>query len=156
MFRYSKSQIVLHWAVVLLLCFQYLWNEPMGQAFRTFMREGQKQPTAGVLAHLVAGVLILALVLWRLVLRATQPAAPHGDGLMDKVAQLLHWALYAVLIVIPAAGLVAWFGGVRDAGEIHEVLANVLLALAGLHVAAALFHQFVLKDGLMNRMRLGG
>jgi len=35
---------------------------------------------------------------------------------------------------------------------IHEILANTLLGLAGLHAAAALFHQYVLKDGALARM----
>ena len=154
MFRYTKPQIVLHWAVVLFLLFQYLWNEPMGQAFRDWMRGGEKVLSAGALAHLLVGVTILATALWRLFLRRTAPAAPHGTGILDPIAALIHWLLYALLIAIPVAGLVAWFGGSRGAGEFHEIMTNVLLALAGLHVAAALYHQFVLKDGLLRRMTL--
>lgn len=152
MFRYSTRQILLHWAVVLLLAFQYLWNEPISTAFRAFMREGQKALGAGGLAHLLVGVIVLLLALWRLSLRRSAPQAPHGSGILDKVAVLVHLALYGLLVAIPIAGLVAWFGGSRDAGEVHEVMTNLLLALAGLHVAAALFHQFVLRDGLLGRM----
>jgi len=36
--------------------------------------------------------------------------------------------------------------------EVHELLANVLIALVGLHVLAALKHQFIDKDGLLSRM----
>jgi len=36
--------------------------------------------------------------------------------------------------------------------EIHEMLGNILLAFIGLHVAGALFHYFVLKDGIFERM----
>ena len=37
----------------------------------------------------------------------------------------------------------------------HELLVNVLFALAGLHVAAALKHQFIDRDGLLWRMLPG-
>jgi cytochrome b561 len=50
----------------------------------------------------------------------------------------------------------AWFGAVRDAGEVHEALTTALLAVTGLHVAAALFHQFVLKTDVLVRMRRPG
>jgi len=37
-------------------------------------------------------------------------------------------------------------------GDIHSALAWVLLVLIGAHVGAALFHRFVLKDDVMQRM----
>ena len=48
--------------------------------------------------------------------------------------------------------MVAWFLVSDEAAEAHEVLKSVLLVIVVLHVAAALFHQFVLKTGLMQRM----
>ncbi|MDO5706866.1 MAG: cytochrome b/b6 domain-containing protein, partial [Paracoccus sp. (in: a-proteobacteria)] len=70
----------------------------------------------------------------------------------ERVGGVVHWALYAVLILTPLSGSVAWFGGQEGAAEAHETLTSVLLALAALHVAGALYHQFVVKDGLMSRM----
>lgn len=155
MFRYSSRQFILHWAAVILLVLQYLANSPISQAFRTWMREGQKTLTAGAMAHIAVGIAILLVVLWRLALRRSAPAAPYDAGLLGLAARITHGLLYLLLIAIPLTGLAAWFGGVTAAGEAHEVMTNLLLALAGLHVAAALFHQFVLKDGLLNRMRPG-
>jgi cytochrome b561 len=37
-------------------------------------------------------------------------------------------------------------------GEIHEWTADVLMALLALHIVAALWHQFVKRDGLLARM----
>jgi cytochrome b561 len=37
-------------------------------------------------------------------------------------------------------------------GDVHGILAWVLFALIGLHVVAALFHRFVLKDHVLQRM----
>jgi len=39
---------------------------------------------------------------------------------------------------------------------IHELLANGLMVLVGLHILAALKHQFIDKDGLLGRMTFGG
>jgi cytochrome b561 len=41
----------------------------------------------------------------------------------------------------------------HDAVEWHELAANTLLAVAALHALAALWHQFVRRDGLIDRMR---
>jgi cytochrome b561 len=43
-------------------------------------------------------------------------------------------------------------------GEAHEVLANLLLVAIAAHVLAALWHQFVVRDGALSRMlpMLGG
>jgi cytochrome b561 len=40
--------------------------------------------------------------------------------------------------------------------EAHGLAAWGLIGLVGLHVAAALKHQFIDKDGLLERMRPGG
>ena len=39
--------------------------------------------------------------------------------------------------------------------EVHEMLVKVLFVLVGLHVAAALKHQFIDRDGLLWRMLPG-
>ncbi len=57
-----------------------------------------------------------------------------------------------VLIALPASGALAWFLSIRELGDVHEVLFNLGMALVGLHTAAALFHHYVLKDGLIGRM----
>jgi cytochrome b561 len=85
----------------------------------------------------------------------------------------MHLALYAVMLAVPLAGLAdrwargrgvsTFFGmvtleppfaipGGRAWGEVHEIAANLLLVLIALHVAAALWHHVVLKDGLIGRM----
>ena len=57
------------------------------------------------------------------------------------------------LIIPVLPGLIEEVGGVDLAAQGHNVLKIVLLALVALHVLGALYHQFVLKDGLINRMR---
>jgi cytochrome b561 len=36
--------------------------------------------------------------------------------------------------------------------DVHEVLFNALLVVTVVHVAAALYHHFMLKDGVLRRM----
>jgi cytochrome b561 len=41
------------------------------------------------------------------------------------------------------------------AHEVHELLVNVLIMLVVIHILGAIKHQFITKDGLMERMMLG-
>jgi cytochrome b561 len=152
---YSSAQIGLHWIVALLIALQFLFNEPMGDAFDSLMRGSTPPFSWGVLAHVAGGVAILALVLWRVVLRRSRgvPPPPEGEGtLLGRAASLGHLALYALMLLLPVSGLVAWFGGVDSAAEAHEVMTSLLLVVLAVHVAAALWHQFWLKDHLLRRM----
>lgn len=154
---YSKTQIILHWAVALLIVAQFVFHESIAAAWSAF-RKGQEvvfDPL--VAAHVFGGIAILALVLWRLVIRARQGAVAPVAGTSPRMAQITHWghlALYAVIVLAGVSGLTAWFGEVLIAGEVHETLKPVILVLVGGHVAASLYHQFYLKDGLMRRMSL--
>ena len=60
--------------------------------------------------------------------------------------------LYLLIFVVPLAGMAAWFGGVEAAGEAHELLMNLMMVLVVLHVLGALYHQFVVRDGVLTRM----
>ena len=64
-----------------------------------------------------------------------------------------HWALYVVMLLAPMTGLAAWYGGVATAAEVHELFKPVIIVLVAGHVAAALYHQFIRKDGLLLRMK---
>jgi len=153
---YSATQIGLHWIVVALIGFQYLFNDAMGAVWHAFRREQQVDMTTMAWAHIVVGVSIFALVAWRLLLRARRgaPALPEGGNpVLDKIAMATHALLYLLLVLIPLSGLVAWYGGVGAAAEAHEIMKTVLLALMALHVVGALYHQFILRDGLMLRMK---
>lgn len=154
---YSKTQIVLHWAVALLIVGQFVFHEYIAAAWRAF-RQGQDVVFHPLIAaHVFGGIAILALVLWRMVLRARQGAVAPVAGTSPLMARAAHWghiALYAVIALAGLSGLTAWFGEVMIAGELHETLKPVILVLVGGHILASLYHQFYLKDGLMRRMSL--
>ena len=89
------------------------------------------------------------------------------------IAKAVHYALYAVLVVLPLSGVATLITGgagkallAGDASllpkeadyekllalEVHETLVAILIALVVLHILGALKHQFIMKDGLLSRM----
>lgn len=154
---YSRTQIGLHWAVGALILYNLLLGEDMSHVWRALNQTGAAETTTGAWAHIIVGSAVLLLVLWRLVLRLTRgvPAAPEGESALMRLAGSAgHVALYVLMIALPLTGLLAWYGGVTSLAGLHgELLKSLLWAVIVLHVAAALYHQVVLKDGLMERMR---
>ena len=156
---YSASQIWLHWIVALLIIPQFLLNEPMGDAWEAIERGREVTPNLLVQLHVFGGVLILALVLWRLALRLLRGAPPppaQEAPALKLLGKLTHALLYLVLAFMVVSGGMAWFGGVEVSAEAHEVLSSLLLLFVGLHVVGALYHQFVLKTNLLARMKRPG
>lgn len=150
---YSGLQIALHWAIALLIGANYLISEGMGRFLDKHL-EGEAVSGLTPNFHVYAGVAVLVLALVRLVLRATTGApAPISEGsVMDLAAVWAHRALYVLMILVPALGASAWYLGIEEAGDLHELTMNIMMIIAGVHALGALFHQFVLKDGLLRRM----
>ena len=152
---YSRSQIALHWSVAILIVAQFVLHDPIVAAWEAIEKGEVANISALVMFHVIGGSIILALAVWRLVLRSKRgvPALPENEAPALKfLAHLTHWALYGLMIVLPITGLATWFGGSASADFIHVNLKFGLLAFVALHVAGALFQQFVLKTGLINRM----
>ena len=153
---YSRIQIWLHWGIAVLILFQVVFGEYMAEAWDAFTETGAADMTLLVWGHIIAGVGILAFAVWRLFLRATRgvPAPLAGQPRVQVIAgEAVHWVLYAIMIVAPITGMAAWFGGVLQAGELHGTVKPVIIVLVGLHIAAALYHQLIKKDGLLLRMK---
>jgi cytochrome b561 len=134
--------------------------------------------------HKWAGITVLALSLVRLLWRWTHrppPLPPAIAAAMPRwqhgLHQATHLALYLLFFVVPLLGWayssatgfqVVLFGiwplpdfvpvSEELAGRLkalHKGAAMTLMALVALHVAGALKHQFIDRDGLIARMRLG-
>jgi len=152
---YSATQIALHWGVAALVAGQYIFKDAISGAW-TAIREGREYAFDPlILAHVVGGVLILALVVWRLALRLKRGAPPPPENEpapLKTLSHVAHWAFYALLAAMSVTGLLAWFGDVTAAAQAHNVLKVALLALIVLHVLAVPFHKLVLKNNVMQRM----
>jgi cytochrome b561 len=67
------------------------------------------------------------------------------------LARSAHFAFYILLVVVPATGLLAYYGW--DAlGDVHSWAKPVFIVLILVHAGAALVHQFLLRDGTLERM----
>jgi cytochrome b561 len=110
---------------------------------------------------------------WRLA-NPVPAALSNMKGWQERVASLMHWALYALILVTPLAGWmmssaknypVSFFGLFtwpnlvapdenlfKTLKETHEILATVMVSLALLHMLAALKHHFIDKDNILRRM----
>lgn len=147
---YSTLQIVLHWAVALLIVAAFVTSDGAEAAMEVIEKGG----TVGFLPHAGIGMAIFALVLLRIVVRFTRgaPAAPGEPGSWQVMAAVWgHRLLYLLMLAVPLGGMSIWIGGM-DNGDIHGFFATVLMVVAGGHAVMALFHHYVLKDGLLRRM----
>jgi len=147
---YSTLQILLHWAVALLIVLAYLSSDGAEEAMEVIEGGG----AVGFLPHAALGMAVFVLVLLRIVIRFTRgaPAAPGVPGSWQvKAAEWGHRVLYLLMLAVPLGGMSIWIGGM-DNGEIHGFFATVLMVVAGGHAVVALIHHYVLKDGLIRRM----
>ena len=62
-----------------------------------------------------------------------------------------HRLIYLLMIAVPLGGISTFFLGL-DVGELHGLAANVLMVVVLGHALMALYHQYVVKDGLLRRM----
>lgn len=152
--RYDRVSIWLHWLVAAMVLVQFttgwVWgyfergSEPRFYLFRT---------------HIYVGSAILALAVLRVGWRLTHPSPPLPAG-MSRATQIAakatHGLLYLAILVQPTLGLlvITDFGKSlgRWPGSVHVALSFVIFAIICLHVGAAIWHQFIKRDGLLNRM----
>ena len=152
--NYSKTQIALHWIVMLLVLFQILVHDEIVQLW-TGRMSGTLPNLATPNVHVAVGFLIFALVVWRLVLRLTRgvPALPASEHpALKLVASGTHILFYVLLIGMPLSGAAAWILGVAQAAQVHSIAEKLLIALIALHALAALAQHFWFKTEVLKRM----
>lgn len=172
--RYTRTAIVLHWLVAILIIANFalgLYMVDIPGLTPAKLRYFSWHKWAGVTVLLLATV----RVLWRLAHRAP----PYPDSMppwQKTAASGVHYGLYVLLFAVPLSGYfltlaagvpVVYFGvielpvliGKNPAlkevlEETHEILNWVLAAFVAVHVLGALKHQFIDRDGLLRRMTL--
>ena len=174
--RYTRTAIALHWLLALLLISLagsgvYMANLPFSPAKLKLINW-----------HKWVGICVLALsalrLLWRLTHRppALPPAVLEAMPGWQRVAHHgIHALMYLLFFAVPLAGWayssaagfpIVLFGvlplpdglGADKAlaasiKPLHALLAMALMALVALHVAGALKHQLIDRDGLLSRMK---
>ena len=170
--RYHGVLVFLHWLLALLLIVALV----MGTFALKTVPNSSPDKIGALQGHMIAGGLILLLTLVRLVVRikTAHPApATAGNALLDRLAPLAHWALYGLVLAMAGSGIATSvlaglpqivFGGVGTLPvdfnslpprAVHGIVAKLLMLTIALHIAAALYHQFVRRDGLLARMGFG-
>lgn len=171
---YTATQQVLHWLIFGLIAAQYTVGSIMPHIGRNTPNEGW------VNWHLSIGAAILFFILIRLMARFANPVAllETGPKWQRQIASATHISIYVFILVMcilgwAAASFRGWtvhlFGFIplpglaakgtpwaHTAGDVHDVLLYVLLVPIALHVVAAFYHQYVLRDRLLERMGIGG
>ena len=176
--HYRPFARVFHWLTVCLLGIQF----PVG-LYMVYRGPGQNiwDATTNRLysGHKLVGVVIVALVVLRLLYRviAGSPApAPTLTGWQKAISVLNHWSMYLLLVAVPLLGYLAicYFPALVVFGVVsfpaivapdramydrvidwHVAGACALAGLVSLHLAAALYHQFIRGDNLLARMTPG-
>ena len=150
---YTKLQIALHWAIVLMIPVQYLTGGSIERTHHA-VQMGVDPALWDIVQHKVhnyCGMAIGALMGLRLVVRLRRPRVVWRQDMMSLAALALHWAFYAAVIGQASLGFVAsylWFG----VAPLHVAGAWIILGMVGLHIAAAFWHALVKKDDVLDRM----
>lgn len=168
--RYSSGAIWFHWAIALLI----VVNLAIGLLHESLL-DGFK---GAIPLHKSIGLTVILLTVGRIAWRLAHPAPPHPPTMrpLERLAANgAHVGLYVLMLVMPLTGWALSSGGAKRyplnwfglfdvpylpvskavggaARNAHGLLGWVMLALIVLHVAAALRHHFILKDGILARM----
>ena len=167
--RYRAGAIAFHWTMFGLVVIVGV----LGLLHDSWPKQTQ---AFWINIHALIGALLWLVLLARFAyrLRHAPPTLPAGLGMLSRrFSSPVHWTLYALLFIIPIIGFVTfvYHGRVFNFGvfqlnlgieknraifgpteDIHGYLAYALFAVAGLHALAALWHRFVLHDGVLARM----
>jgi cytochrome b561 len=169
--RYTGVAQAFHWLIAALIVVQFVLANladdlPLGA-----------HKLALLARHKSFGMTVLMLAILRLLwrLKSPPPELPPGMTPVERIlARATHIAFYVLLFAMPLTGWlmssaknysVSWFGlftwpnliGKNETAfdllrATHEILSDVLLAIAVLHILAALKHHFWNKDNVLLRM----
>lgn len=153
---FRPSQIWLHWVVVVGVIVQIGFHDAIVDVVDAGVngRVPASSDVIGAWVHVGVGSVIFAAVIARLVLRWRFGAPEHAPGTPPTraiIASAMHLGLYGLLLAMGVTGALTW-SGVAPLGRVHFAI-NIVLFFASLaHALAAIFNQFVRKDGTLARM----
>ncbi len=164
--NYDRTTIFLHWITAGLV--GILWI--IGQTADWFPEGTFKTDYWSI--HVVLGFALAVVIVWRIIWRSSGGRRlPAADaGVLHIAAKATHYGLYLLLLVVVVLGITnAFVRGYnlfdlvslpqhgdrplrRPITHWHGLTANIVLGLAALHTAAALFHHYVIRDSVLARM----
>jgi cytochrome b561 len=171
--RYGGAIRTFHWLTVVLVLAAYVLSK--GDRYSLYSADADGLRRIHEMLGVLGFVVVVLWLLWRLL--DSTPAKRPMPQWMAAAGKLVQFALYALLIAIPATAVLGtWLEGLpvtlpgfdiapqiakaRGLGqlimEIHITLGNAILWVTGVHAAAALFHRFYLRDEVFQSMAPGG
>jgi len=168
--QYGTTAKIFHWLIAALLLVQYLIGWLMPDLHRNM------KPGAPMIFHVSVGLTILVLIVLRLTWRLAHPVAPESSlpPWQRVTSEAVHWLLYLLVLATTITGwLFASYRGWslsyfylvplpmlasenaaagKSIDGLHQAMEWMLLALIGIHLAAALVHIFVHRNRIMQRM----
>lgn len=106
-------------------------------------------------AHSMAGLAVLALMLWRYRLRQNNPVAVGGGRMpahLARLARAWHLAIYGSLVFMTLTGVFSYYTDFSAATRWHELGKWLLGILVIGHIVAVLTHWLVFRDQVLQRM----
>lgn len=170
--RYNRWLRILHWLLAIMICGALF----MGFTVLQSTPNSDPRKLLSLKMHMLGGSTIALLMLLRLLTRLVtrKPLPPETGGrLIHTVGKVVHWLLYALVLALAGSGVaIAIAAGLPDivlggqgqlppdfsnipARMAHGLIAAALAGLIAVHALAAVFHHFVLRDGLIDRMWFG-
>jgi len=171
--KYHPLLVALHWLMALMI----LMALAAGGLVLANMPPDSPDKVQGLAGHMTVGTAIGVLLILRLLTRLRSTHPPHaetGNDLLDRLGRWAHWGFYLLIAGMVLSGLTTAFGlglfpivygGAAESlppelatfapRVAHGIVSKLLAALIALHIAAAVYHQFILKDGLLKRMWFG-
>jgi len=175
--HYDALSRAFHWVTAIVVTIAFILGP---EHFGRLMHNGLDPATrSDIVWHETLGIAVFVLTLLRLLWVAFRPAAPQVAmaGWMHLASKLAHLALWTLMLAVPISALLALgseghpmtlLGGLRidqmpmiansaladlaDWGDVHGVLGDAIMWLAGLHAVAAIYHHVILKDGVLKSM----
>ena len=167
--RYGSVATAIHWVTAVLIIALFITG------LQAASQTDEATKIALLRAHIPLGIGVLVLtalrIVWRFLADCGPNPPPNEPTWRRSMARVVHVCLYVVVIVSAASGIavVVMSGALPSITggtslpelaiglprAMHGIVPRLMLALLALHVGAALYHQFVLRDRLLARMGLG-
>ena len=173
--RYDGFAQALHWLTA--ICVIVAWS--LGE-FDDVLPKGAGR-AAGLFVHISVGLAILVMLVvripWQMAYKPPPQTTRFGAFMTvwtDPAARIAHYVMYLLLAAVPITGIVLQFArgnplplfGIaaipspwaydknfaHSVKEVHEMVANSVIIVAGFHAVAALIHHFVFRDATLLRM----
>ncbi len=175
--QYDKLSKAFHWITAAIVVTAFVLGP---RDFGRIVDGGVDPATRNdIVWHESLGIAVFVLTFLRLIWAAVRPGAPRHQmsAWMFGLSRLMHIALSALLLSLPISALLAlgseshpltllggmrinvfpfvgnsYFSNLTDWGEIHKLLGDVIIWLAGIHALAAIYHHIRLKDKVLVSM----